>query len=377
MATRRLKANKIQDAIQKAQRVGEAEDKFTIDGCEVVLRSLQPGEYQAVLDEIEDLEDSAYMNGYRFGHLSRSLIEINGESLREFDFIEVDIEEEVDGVKQTKTIALERHKFVADYILASWSIPAIETAFRKFGEVVDLSETKAVDGIEFRLPDETPEDKLRRLLSEAKELEGQIPFELVARILNEVGYMSRSSKEELESVDARLANVTPETDSMGSAATPQAASRQAAAATPSQVQPPVRPPRVPLNQGPVSVPIPLTQTVTRAGPAQSGPPEELRAQPVIPLSPEVIRRARELEALEGGPQGSATSNYQNEVERLNSGSSSGPAIQSSTRVAESVPGQAVTSSVGAPKVDPNSLGSILDRSPTGGVNPRYRPPPRV
>jgi hypothetical protein len=355
MATRRLKANKIQDALQKAQRVGEAEDKFTIDGCEVVLRSLQPAEYQEVLDEIEDLEDAAYMNGYRFGHLSRSLIEINGESLREFDFIEVDVEEEVDGVKQIKTIALERHKFVSDYILASWSIPAIDAAFRKFGDVVDLSEAKAVQGIEFRLPEETPEDKLRRLLAEAKELEGQIPFELVSRILNEVGYVSKASKEELASVDQRLASVTSESGPAEPVAAPQATSGQVVATTPSQAQAPVRPPRVPLNQMPMSVPAP---TVTRAE-----PPEELRAQPVIPLSPEVLRRSRDLESLEGsGPVASG-----------------GPAIQSSTRVAESVPGVATAPAGhgGAPPTDPNSLGAILDRKPTGGVNPRYRPPPRV
>jgi hypothetical protein len=367
MATRRLKANKIQDAIQKAQRVGEAEEKFTIDGCEVVLRSLQPGEYQAVLDEIEDLEDAAYMNGYRFGHLSRSLIEINGESLREFDFIEVEDEVEVDGVKQLKPIALERHKFIADYILASWSIPAIEAAFRKFGDVVDLADAKAVQGIEFRLPEETPEDKFRRLLTEAKDLEGQIPFELVSRILNEVGYMSKSSKEELESVDARLASVAAETDSSGSPVTPQELSSPVSTTTPSQVRSAPRVARVPLNQTPVSVPTQVVRTE----------PEEAR-RPAIPLSPEVIRRARELEALEGNlpTTGVTTQSYQGETEHL-SGSSTGPAIQSSTRVAESVPGTAAVSSVATPRVDPNSLGSILDRGPSGGVNPRYRPPPRV
>ena len=364
MATRRLKANKIKDAIQKAQRVGEAEEKFTIDGCEVVLRSLQPGEYQAVLDDIEDLEDAAYMNGYRFGHLSRSLIELNGESLREFDFIEVEEEVEVEGVMQLKAVALERHKFVADYILASWSIPAVEAAFRKFGDVVDMADAKAVQGIEFRLPEETPEDKFRRLLTEAKDLEGQIPFELVSRILSEVGYMSKSSKEELESVDARLASVPVELDSDDATQAPQEPSGPSAAPTPSQVRSAPRVARVPLNQTPVSVP-------TQVARVEPEPPRV----PAIPLSPEVLRRARDLEALEGNLPGvsGAVQSYQGEVER----SSTGPAIQSSTRVAESVPGTAVVSSVGSPKVEPTSLGSILDRNPSGGVNPRYRPPPRV
>jgi hypothetical protein len=354
MATRRLKATKIQDAIQKAQRVGEAEEKFTIDGCEVVLRSLQPDEYQAILDEIADLEDAAYAKAYREGHLCRSLIEINGESLREYDFIEVEVEEEVEGVKQAKTISLERHKFVADYILKSWSIPAIDTAFRKFGDVIDKAEALAIEGVEFRLPDETPEDKFRRLLLEVKELEGQIPFELAGRILNEAGYLSRSSKEELESVDHRLSRVAAETDSGGSVAPPQASSAQVEDSTPPPVQ---RPPRVPLNQMPVSVPVPATPPVTRAT-----PPEEVVARPAIPLSPEVMRRSRDLESLEGDP-----------------GMGGGGVVQSSTRVAESVPGMPITSPAGhggPTKPDPNSLGSILDRKPVGGVNPRYRPPPR-
>ena len=367
MATKRLKANKIKDAIQKAQRVGEAEEKFTIDGCEVVLRSLQPGEYQAVLDEIEDLEDAAYMNGYRFGHLSRSLVEINGESLREFDFIEVEEEVEVEGVMQLKNVALERHKFIADYILASWSIPAIEAAFRKFGDVADLADSRAVNGIEFRLPEETPEDKFRRLLTEAKDLEGQIPFELVSRILNEVGYMSKSSKEELASVDARLASVTVETEPGSPTRAPQEVSVPVVATTPSQVRSAPQVARVPMNQMPVSVPTQMARVE----------PEQSRV-PVIPLSPEVLRRARELESLEGNLPGApgTVQAFQGEVERM-SGSSTGPAIQSSTRVAESVPSTAAISSVSTPRVDPNSLGSILDRGPSGGVNPRYRPPPRV
>jgi exonuclease VII small subunit len=358
MATKRLKATKIQDAIQKAQRVGEAEEKFTIDGCEVVLRSLQPDEYQAILDEIADLEDAAYAKAYREGHLCRSLIEINGESLREYDFVEVESEEEVDGVKQLRPIAIERHKFVADYILRSWSIPAIDTAFRKFGDVLDKAEALAIDGIEFRLPDETPEDKFRRLLLEVKELEGQIPFELAGRMLNDAGYLSRSSKEELESVDQRLSRVAPETSSESPVAPLQTYSAQVADYDSSSAQ---RPPRVPLNQMPVSVPVPVTPPVTRAAPSEEVVVRP--AAPAIPLSPDVMRRSRELEALEADPVASG-----------------GRSVQSSTRVAESVPGMPISSPAvqsGQARPDPNSLGAILDRKPVGGVNPRYRSPPRV
>lgn len=366
---KRIKANKIQEAIQKAQRVGEVEEPFTLAGCDIVLRSLQPGEIQAVLDEIDGLEDVAYMTGYRFGHLSRSIIEINGESLREADFIEVEVEEEVDGAKSIKTIALERHKFVSDYILSSWSQEAVNAAFRKFGDVLEKAEQKAVEGVEFRVPDETPEDKFKRLLTEAKELEGQIPFELVGRILNEVGYLSKSSKEELETVDKRLARVASEISSGKAVAGLQGGSESEVAPTAAPVQAAPQPVRVPLNQRAVNVPVPAPQSVTRAEAPEGRP------RPQIQLSPEVLRRSRETEALEGGLEvAGPPMSHQGETERLNG--TTAPAIQSSTRVAESIPSGSVVSASTSTRVDPNGITSILDRPPTAGVNPRYRPPPR-
>jgi hypothetical protein len=363
---RRIKASKIQDAIRKAQRVGEVEERFTLDGCDLVLRSLEPGEYQEVLGEIDELEDVAYMVGYRVGHLCRSIIEINGESLRDVDLVEVDIEEDVDGEKKIRTIALERHKFVADYLLASWSREAIDSAFRKFGDVVEKAEQRAIEGVEFRVPDETPEDKFRRLLGEAKELEGQIPFELVGRILNEIGYMSKSSKEELETVDKRLARVASEIGSTGSVASPQGVVEQPTDSDSSGSPAPSRSARVPLNQRAVSVPNPSPPVVTSAKTS-----EDPRPRPLVQLSPEVLRRSRELEALESsGPISMVSS----EVDR--STSLGAPAIQSSTRVAEAVPTGTVVAASASTRSDPSGIGSILDRPPTVGVNPRYRPPPR-
>lgn len=250
--------------------------------------------------------------------------------------------------------------------MASWSQEAINSAFRKFGDVIEKAEHKAVEGVEFRIPDETPEDKFKRLLMEAKELEGQIPFELVGRILNEIGYMSKSSREELETVDKRLARMASEINSGGPVEGLQEGSSQDTTSTPSQPQAAPRAVRVPLNQIPVSVPVPTAQTTSRAE-----PPED-RPRPQIQLSPEVLRRSREAEALDGGL--GATS-YQSEVERLNNITST-PAIQSSTRVAESVPSGSVVAASTATRADPSSIGSILDRPPTAGVNPRYRPPPR-
>lgn len=341
---KKLKATKIQEAIRKAQRVGETEERFTIDGCDIVLRSLQAPELSAILEEIDDVSEIESANAYRVGHLCRSIVELNGESLRDADFIEVDIVEN----DEPKTITLERHKFIADYVLSTWSEEAIKSAYRKFNDVTDKAEALAVEGVEFRLPDETPEEKFKRLLVEAKDLEGHINFELANRILQEVGYLSKTSKEELDSIDQKLSKVSVE---------PSTEDTQEAQGVETPMAP--RAVRVPLNQVAIAPPVPMAPVVTRAE-----PPEEVVSRPVA-LPPEVVRRSRELEAIESDPV-----------------SLGGPPIQSSTRIAESVPGVSSGPVSGVPGagatkiVDPNALSTILNRTHTGGINSRYRPPQR-
>lgn len=337
----KLQAKRIVEALKKAQRVGEVEEEVTVNGCTFVLRSLTPEEFESTASEIEELEDLAYIIAFKKGHLSRSLCEINGASLREFDFIEVDVEEpDVSGKMVTKTVSLERHKFVNDFVLATWSREAIDVAFRKFNDLTKKADDVAKEGVVFTIPDETPEEKYRRMISEARDLEGQFPIELSERILRELGYMKISSKDEIESVHERLEKVTSEES--------QETGPEEVAPTPTEEPVAVKEPstrdllknRVPLNQR-VVVPAPAS---VEAPAVPSGP--------VTPMSQETLRRAQILESLEELPQ------VPNQAP-----------VPFGTRLTDGVP----ELSEPAIKFDPTAASQILDKPPTIGINPRFRP----
>lgn len=356
----RLQAKKIADALKKAQRVGEVEEPVTIDGCSLVLRSLRPEEFEAAVMAAQEFEDLQYLNAFKKEHLNRSIVEVNGESLREYDFVEVELEETnpETGAGVAKTVALERHKFISEYVLSTWSREAVDTVFRKFNDVVAKAEKAATEGVTFTVPEEIPEEIYRRLLQEAKELEGQIPFELVGRILDEVGYVSKSSKEELESADSKLAQVPP-----GEQVVPPEASQ-----TVSRSLPPTTPlpdprtlvaARVPLNQRAVSLPVPApSQEPIPASPRGAVPPPELQVRPVIPVSPAALKRAQELQAIEAlGPVPLEDTHTVQGVSRLADGVA---------ELREPMAG-----------IDQKAAERIFEQPPVAGINPRYRPPPRM
>jgi hypothetical protein len=157
----KIQAKKIAEALKKAQRVGEVEESVTIAGCPIVLRSLTNPEYVAATLAIEGLEDIEYAVAFRIENICRAICEINGESLREVDFVEVEVENPKTGKVEAQV--LERHQFVRDYILASWSREAMDVAARKFNDVVEKAEKAASDGIRFDTPDENAEETYRRL----------------------------------------------------------------------------------------------------------------------------------------------------------------------------------------------------------------------
>lgn len=302
----KLQAKRIAEALKKAQRVGEVEESFSITDCHVVLRSLRSDEYEDVMSSIGEQEDIAYIQAFKSEHLSRSIIEINNESLREYDFVDVDVEE-VDnktGRSEIKTVTLERHKFIKDYVIATWSREAIDVAFRKFNDVVAKAERVAAQEVTFEVPDETAEEKYRRLISEAKEIEGTVPFELAAKVRDDNGYLL---KQEWTAAEAKLAQV------------------QAEGIDPEPVQEPP----------PVVTPAPVSMASILRQPVREPPPPQ--------VDPVLLRKAAEIQALEGEvPVGAM-----HQVE---------PKLQSR---------------------NPEAAMGIIDQPPAGGLNPRFRPPPRV
>lgn len=200
-----IAAKKLHDALAKARNVGLVEEPFTIEGCDLVFRNLRLDEYSDAIKDCTGLEGTDYMNAYQTAHISRSIIEVNGVDLRDIEYVEVDEEDPKNN--RIKKVRLELHKYLFDHVLSTWGKEAIFIAYRKFGDVVELAERKAKDGITFIVPDETDEEKYRRLLLEVKELEGILPGSLVDAILSDSGLVRRASQEELQRVDERTAQL--------------------------------------------------------------------------------------------------------------------------------------------------------------------------
>jgi hypothetical protein len=332
----KIKASKIANALKKAQRVGEVEEQFFLAGCSVVLRSLTNPEYVAAIAALEGMEDIDYAVAYRVEHLCRAFAEIDGESLRDVDFVEVDWENPKTQAVETKV--LERHQFVKEYILASWSREAVDVAMRKFNDVVERAEKVASEGIKFETSDETSEEMYRRLLGEVKELEGTVPFELGAKIRDEYGYIL---KQEWAAAD-NLA--TLETPVEPPVVEPEPVREPAVVAQKTEAQPAPSAPSEPVTTSSI-----LRRTVAPTPLPVGVPVMPPMGAPVV-ISPSALKKAAEIEALEGD-LGVVTS----------APSASNPATIENRPLVR----------------DPVAAQRILDQPPTGGINPRFKAPPRI
>jgi len=201
MAT--IAESRIKEALDKASNIGFVEEKFTVMGCSVVMRNLKPDEYQSVVDETRELKDVEFAYAYQMGHVSRAIIEIGDLDLREVEFVETEVPDSKNP-GQKKTVNLERHDWIKKKVLGTWGREALSTLYRKFADVLQKADDKSVEGVQFIVPDETAEDKFRRLISELKEVEETLPDELVERVLNDNGYGHQITAEELAAAQAKL-----------------------------------------------------------------------------------------------------------------------------------------------------------------------------
>ena len=349
-----LSAKKIDEALKRARDIGLLEERFEICDCELVVRNLRPDEYENILSSCKDLEEVAYLNQFQLGHVSRAVCELNGINFRDVDYVEV---EEDDPKKPgvVRTIKMERHAYLEKHVIKSWSKEALFSAYRKVGDVVTRAEAKAKENITFMTPDETADDRFRRLLGDLKEAEEDLPTEVVTRLLEEHGYANKITLEEAraameradrlaqEQAAARQAPPSMEPVQGASTPNPEAMQAQAApeplpAAPPPALMPTVAQQaeermrqRTPLNQQPVVVP---------AAPLVTPPPQEVGS----------LSRAREIAALEGVDPSAVP-----------------PPVARPAEIAELR---------SQPKVDPVQANTILDKPPSGGLNPKYRPPQR-
>lgn len=194
MAT--IQDKKLTAALKKAENVGLVEEAFAIEGCQLVLRNLRPEEYTAALRECEGLDAAEYLVQFQKAHISRAIVEVNGADLRDVKFVETEEEDAKTG--QAKKVKRELHQYLQEHLLASWGREAIYATMRKFYDAVEAAERRAKEGITFLIPDETAEEKYRRLLGEAQAVEKDVPPGMLEQILDELGLMRKSTQEEIQ-----------------------------------------------------------------------------------------------------------------------------------------------------------------------------------
>ena len=364
-----INSKKLREALAKAKKVGRAEEPVVIDGCSLVLQSLEPSAYEAIHEETREVDEQAYIYAFQIGHICRSIVELEGVDLRDVEFVEDEVPQGAylvnaalsktkaaeakellkshgidltvvppDGAEGTRQVTIEKAEWLRK-IVSTWSREAINISFRKFADVVVEGEKRAKESVEFKVKDEKDEDKYRRLLIEAKELESELPTELVQKILSDSGYLQKSTPEELAEVARRAKEFEEE----------QEVKKQEEAADnddgPSSDPPPSKglaeaqalmKNRVPLNQAPSEAPPPPVQR-------QAPVPQQL-----LDAASSSNTRTSQIAALETEFDGVPLP----------------PVANSEVPVVEL--------SKPAPKLDGPGIKSIIDRPPTAGINPRFR-----
>lgn len=385
-----IAAQRLSEALSKAKQVGAVEDGLTIMGCPIVLQSLRPKDYEDILAQIEELDDVAYYNAYQLEHVSRALVELDGQDLRSVDYIEDEApagflvwatlpSEElalkllkhvkeaggdagISPSEDKRQVKYERHEWLKRKVLSTWGREAVTVAWQKFAELLVTADERAKEGIEFRIPDESGEDKLRRLLGELTETFEGLPVELVDNVLKDSGLMRQTTISEMRKATERLDELARDVEQQ-----PEAPEAFVPAGPPQPVAPTVAPTtataeelmrsRSPLNQQAVSPPVPASSE-TNPQPARPRPkvPEQLRqaaAQNTAGLS----KRAASIAQLEAAVDPSVLEEAQQPL----------PSPQ---------PPEEVPMLEKVDPLEPAEAVKIFEQPPVAGINPRYRPPQR-
>jgi hypothetical protein len=356
-----ISAKSLDASLEQARGVGIVEEKFTLGDCEVTLRNLRPSEYEAVLNACKDEDDLAYLNAFQIGHISRAIQELNGVSLRDVDFVEC---EEPDPKKpgQVRTIKREKHDWLQKNVLNTWGKEGIYNCYRKFSDVVTMAETKSRQGIVFLTPDETAEERFRRLTNELKELETEVPPALVVSILQESGYApytepaDRAALGKLDELSRGQESEAPSTAT--APAEPETRTVQASDGLRN---------RVPLNQqvDVDAVPVPPT-------PPQAPTPSV--SAPIVtppPTPPQAVMSKRSADFLAQEAEFDEELRASLPVGVVPPGGVVAPEY---ARMANTPP-ERVAAVLDKPQrdhTDPQAFGAIIEKPPTGGLNPKFQ-----
>lgn len=365
-----VSAKELIGALSKARNMGLSEESFDLLGQTIVVRNLRPTEVEAVLAACRGLEDLTYLNVYQQEHVARGLVEFNGVNLRDVDFLD---DEEPDPKKPgaMRKVRVERHKWLIDNFLSTWGQEAIHVAYLKIGDCTLRASNEAREGVQFIQPEESVEDRIRRILGEAMELEDDLPSTLFAKVLDDYGLIRKSTLAEMKQAEETLDKLRREEAAKAEAAE---AAPEEAAQQPEEAAPPPEPePGVASAASLMANRKPLHQQVPIS------PPERVLATPPTP-APQVVpahqvpkqapvttasSRAAELAALEGDADVAGV---------LADHMLHGVPVVRPAEVTELRPMTVLTE-----QQSREQLSGILDSHPgsLGGLNPKFRPPPKA
>lgn len=234
-----IRATQIHEALKRAKKVGLIEESVTIAGCPLVIRNLSPEEFPAIVQELEEVPEEEYLFQFQLQNVCRSIVEIDGQDLRDVDFIEEEVPSGAyilaiqlgsedaarklqrklkDDLKvksvlmppqgdEERTVQVPRHEWLLKNVVRNWGYEALVVAWRKATEIRIQADEAAKKGVTFQVPDETAEDKVRRLLIDLQEASGDLPDDMLDRILGEADLLRKASSEELSAANQKLAEL--------------------------------------------------------------------------------------------------------------------------------------------------------------------------
>lgn len=315
-----LKESSLKGLLEKARQVGIIEEAVSVQGHNMVLRNLRPEEYTELYEELQAFvnNEPEYWHSSHIEHVSRSLVEIDGEDFRDVQFIEVE-REDPKNPGTLVPVNVPRHEWVRDNLVSQWSREVIFVLFRKFMDVASEADRISREGVVFKVADETDEEKFRRLLAEALESGSDVPDDMKEAILQEHGLLLATSAEELERANEEAKRFLEEQRKQAQAAEeaatedavaeeepwePTAATTEAAN-VPEQIRQAlsqedpetIMAARQPLNRTPIRAPVPQPAE-GRVTVANKRPPAPPAQQVASAVNARAAQRAAEFAALE-------------------------------------------------------------------------------
>jgi len=214
-----LNSSILDSILAQGANLGIVEETLVIQGLTLVLRSLRPSEHQAAALALKEVDENDYLYEHMLEYVSRSIVAVNGTDLRGVVTIATEEEDDKGNLRKVKR---ELHAYLRTHLVSTWGREALTTCYRKLLEVFDHAEEESKKGVVFHIPDESGDEKIRRLLTELREATQEVPHDLARRLLEEHGFYLGADKEEVENVEAKLASLSPTEEAPAPVAEPVA-----------------------------------------------------------------------------------------------------------------------------------------------------------